>query len=59
MIRVDADTHVETFLSSDLDEVLVGANAGGFEGFRGELFVLVGNEMDAGWEIIDTGLLPA
>jgi len=30
VVRVDADTHVETFLSGDLDEVLVGANTGGF-----------------------------
>jgi hypothetical protein len=30
---VHSDSHVETFLSGDLDEVLVGANACGFERF--------------------------
>lgn len=32
---------VETFFAGDFDKVLVGTNAGRFEGFRGELFVLV------------------
>jgi hypothetical protein len=32
---------MEAFLAGDLDEVLVGADAGRFEGFRGELLVLV------------------
>jgi hypothetical protein len=54
VVRVSADTHVETFLSGNLDEVLVGANAGGFEGLGGKLFVLVGDEVDASWELIDT-----
>ena len=29
VVGVDTDAHVETFLSGDLDEVLVGANTGG------------------------------
>jgi hypothetical protein len=59
VVRVDTDSHVEAFLSSDLDEVLVGANASGFERLGAELFVLVGDEVNAGGEVIDTGLLPA
>jgi len=48
---------VEGFLSGDLGQVLVGADTGGFQGFGGDLFVLVGDEVHAGWEIIDTCLL--
>jgi len=33
MVRVGSNSEMEAFLSSDLDKVLVGANAGGFEGF--------------------------
>lgn len=57
MVGVDADTQVETFLSGDLDEVLVGANTGGFEGLGGQLLVLVGDEMDAEREVVYIGLL--
>jgi hypothetical protein len=47
VVRVGTDTEMETFLSGDLDEVLVGANTGGFESLRGQLLVLVGNKVDA------------
>jgi len=33
MVRVDTNTEMESFLSSNLHEVLVGANTSGFEGF--------------------------
>ena len=59
MVRVSADTHVETFLSSELDEVLVGADTGGFEGLGRQLFVLVGDQVDAKRELVDIGTLAA
>jgi hypothetical protein len=57
MVRVGADTKMETFLSGNLDEVLVGANTGGFEGLRGQLLVLVGDEVNAERELVDVGTL--
>ena len=73
MVRVGADAQVEAFLAGDLDEVLVGADAGRFEGFGRELLVLVwlwsdfagwihgegltGDEVDAVGEFVDAGLL--
>jgi len=59
VVRVGADAEVETFLSCNLDEVFVGADTSSFKSFGGELFVLIGDEMDAGWEFVDTGLLSA
>ena len=38
--------------------ILIGADAGRFECFGRQLFVLVGDHMDAGWEVIDVGSLP-
>jgi hypothetical protein len=57
MVGVDTDTEMETFLSGNLDEVLVGANTGGFEGLGGQLLVLVGDEVNAEGEVVDAGLL--
>lgn len=37
--------------------VLVGADTGGFEGFRTQLFVLVGDHVHAEGELVDIGLL--
>jgi hypothetical protein len=37
--------------------VLVGANTGGFESLGGQLLVLVGNQVDAGREVIHVSLL--
>ena len=54
-----ADTQVETFLSGDLDEVLVGADAGGLEGLGAQLLILVGHEVDAEREVIDGSALAA
>ena len=72
VVRVGAHAQVEAFLAGDLDEVLVGADAGRFEGLRRELLVLVwlvsdfasrmdegltGDEVDAVGEFVDAGLL--
>ena len=40
-------------------DVLVCADTGGFEGFGGKLFVLVGDHVDAEGELIDVGTLAA
>jgi len=56
---VGAHTEVEAFLSSRLDEVLVGANASGLEGLRAQLFILVGDEVNAEREIVDVRTLSA
>jgi len=50
---------VETFLSGDLDQVLVGANAGGFESLGAQLLIFVRDEVDASWELVDVGTLTA
>jgi hypothetical protein len=52
VVRVYSDTHVEGILSRGLCHVFVGADTGGFEGFRRELLVLVGYEMGAEGEFI-------
>ena len=57
VVGVDTDTEMETFLSGNLDEVLVGANTGGFESLGGKLLVLVGDEVDAEREVVYAGLL--
>jgi len=56
---VGADAEVETFLTGDLDHVLVGADTGGFEGLGGELLILVGDKVDACWEVVDGRTLAA
>jgi len=56
---VNAETHVESVLAHELDHVFVGANTGGFQSFGGELFILVGNHVDAERELIDSGPLPS
>ena len=42
-----------------LENILVGADTGGFEGFRGQLLVLVGDHVDAEGEFIDVGAFAA
>jgi hypothetical protein len=59
MVRVGADAEMEGILSGGLDHVLVGANTGGFEGFGGDLLVLVGDQVDAERELVDVGTLAA
>jgi len=56
---VNAETHVESVLAHELDHVFVGANTGGFQSFGGELFILVGDHVDAERELIDSGPLPS
>jgi hypothetical protein len=57
VVGVDTDTEMEGFLSGSLDEVLVGANTGGFESLGGQLLVLVGDQVDAEREVVYVGLL--
>ena len=59
MVRVGADTEMETFLSGNLDEVLVGANTGGFESLGGQLLVLIGDKVDAKGEVVNASTLAA
>ena len=56
---VRADAEMEAFLSAVLDEVLVGADAGGLEGLGAQLLILVGDEVDAQREVVDVGTLAA
>lgn len=56
---MSADAQVETLLSSDLDEVLVGADTGGLEGLGAQLLILVGHEVDAEREVVDGSALAA
>lgn len=55
--RVDPHSHVEGLLTGGLNNVLVGANTSGLEGFRRKLLVLVGDEVAAEREVIDGSLL--
>lgn len=50
---------MEGVLATRLDEVLVGANTGGFKSLGTQLLVLVGDEVDAERELIDTSTLAA
>jgi len=59
VVRVGADTEVETFLSGNLDQVLVGANTGGLERLGAQLLILVGDQVDAERELVDVGTLTA
>jgi len=54
---MDAETHVESVFAHELDHVLVGANASGFQGLGGELFILVGDHVDAERKLVDARLL--
>ena len=56
---MSADTEVETFLSGVLDQVLVGANTGSLEGFGAQLFIFVGDEVNAEREVVDVSTLSA
>lgn len=54
-----ADTEVERLLSGGLHHVLVGANTGGLESLRRKLLILVGDQVDAEWELVNVCLLAA
>lgn len=59
VVGVGADTKVEGFLATSLDHVLVGANTGGLEGLGAQLLILVGDEVNAGGELVDVRTLTA
>jgi hypothetical protein len=48
---------VETFFTSNLDEILVGANTSSLERFGAQLFIFVGNHVHAKREFVDIGAL--
>ena len=52
-----ADAEVERLLSGGLHHVLVGANTGSLKGLGGKLLILVGDQVDAEWELVNVGLL--
>ena len=54
---VDSDSDMETFLTRVVLHVLVSSDTGGLESFRGDLFLLVGDHMDASGEEVPVGLL--
>jgi hypothetical protein len=57
--RVGANSKMETFFSCDLDKVLVGANAGSLKSLRAQLFVLIGNHVNAERKLVDICALAA
>jgi len=57
VVWVSADTEMEGFLSGGLNHVLVGANTGSFESLGTQLFVLIGNHVDAERELVNVGSL--
>ena len=59
MVRVRTHAHVEAFLAGNLDQVLVGADAGGLERLGAQLLILVGHEVHACRELVDVGALAA
>ena len=59
VVRVGADAHVETLLAGNLDQVLVGANAGGFERLGAQLLILVRDQVHTCRELVDVGALAA
>jgi hypothetical protein len=60
VVRVGTDTEMEGVLATtSLDHVLVGANTGGFKSLGTQLLVLVGDEVNAEGELIDTSTLAA
>jgi hypothetical protein len=56
---VYTNTEMERILARRLRDVLVGTNAGGFEGLRRELLILIGDKVAAEGKIVDRGALAA
>jgi len=50
---VDTNTQVEGILSGSLDDVLVGADTGGFQSLRTQLLIFIRYQMTTEWEIIN------
>jgi hypothetical protein len=59
VVWMASHSHVESILATDLGKVLVGANTTGFKGFGGQLLILVGDQMHAERELVDTRLFTA
>ena len=57
--RVDANAKMEGIFPAVFRHILIGANTSGFEGFAGELFILVRNQMTAEGELFNGGTFPA
>lgn len=58
MEGVQPHSDVEAVLTTALHHVLVGADACGLQGFRGELLVLVGHHVATEWKLVHLRLLP-
>ena len=56
---MDANPQVERILAGGLGDILVGADASGFEGFAGKLLVLIGDKVAAEGEFVDGSTLAA
>ena len=56
---MDTDPQVEGILARGLGNILVGADAGGFQRLTGELLVLVGDKVAAVGELVDRRTLAA
>jgi len=57
MVWMTSYSQMEGIFATDLGQILVCTDTSSFKGFRGELFVFVGNEVDTEREFIDTRLL--
>jgi len=57
MEGVDANAKVERILARVLSHIFVSANTGRFQSLRGDLFVLVRDEVSAERKVIDAGTL--
>lgn len=55
--RVDTNTQVETFTTTELDESLVSGDTSSFQSLRGDLLTLIADEMDDERELINMGFL--
>jgi hypothetical protein len=56
---VASDTQMEGILSRGLGHILVGTDTGSLESLRGQLLVLVGNQVDTEGEVVDASTLTA
>jgi len=59
VVRVSAHAQMETFLSSDLDKILVGADTGGFQSLGAQLFILVRYQVHTERELVHARTLTA
>jgi len=59
VVWMSADTEMEGFLSCGLDHVFIGTNTGSFESLGAQLFVLIGNHVNAERKLVDICSFPA